>query len=155
MALKVDETIDQNIAKLSKIDNKLMQLTAPVSDCEIEAQIGGTDERQRTTTVLVRDAILKYDQTEHMFQEQLTRLWSSWIGSQLKIQKLQNDLQELCQHELSNGSNGISASNREWADHEDRDVGRRSKKVVEDMELCEEVSSPPSLESSLSGSLRS
>ncbi|KAJ8120746.1 hypothetical protein ONZ43_g2624 [Nemania bipapillata] len=135
--MEVDEKINANLSKLSKIRSKARQLGASSLDREVDIEISSQDGQKRTRISQIRSALSNYQEAQTERSNQLAQLWSSWEKTQADIDELSNTIRALCERESFNGTSGMS-SNRDWADKEDLDAGRRSKQVVEDMTACEE-----------------
>ncbi|KAI1177198.1 hypothetical protein F4777DRAFT_218751 [Nemania sp. FL0916] len=137
LAIEAEKKINANLSQLDRIATRNRQLCASPLDCEVDTQITNRNGSQRTSTMLVRRALAKYQEAEGERSEKLARLWNSWEKIQAEIDEISTKLRLDFEHAPPKGTSETT-SNFEWAEKEDLSVERQSKQVVDDMATCEE-----------------
>ncbi|KAI1113931.1 hypothetical protein F5Y14DRAFT_451535 [Nemania sp. NC0429] len=138
LGMEMEEKVNANLAKLSKVASKARQLYASSLDCEVDIQITAKDGEQKTRTMTVRSALSEYKDLEAQRSEKLAQLWSSWEQTQSDIDELSNKLRVFIERGMSCETSRIS-SNCGRADTEDLEMDHRSEQMLDDMKACEEV----------------
>ncbi|KAI0842608.1 hypothetical protein F5Y06DRAFT_292541 [Hypoxylon sp. FL0890] len=152
-----ESNIRSNRAKMATLESQLNKLLAPLQDLTVDYTATGSDGRERTETVAMRDAISAFEAKLESTAAELEQLWTSWAEAQAEIEDLGEEMLSLsgsrngsdnsvlvdetrrsAAGDMTRGTNGISPSHAEALDAFAADLDKASKEVVEEMMTYEE-----------------